>query len=453
MKTPSDSLRGLCTLTLLSLLAFSPNTVAAHGGPPAALGLLAANPEAEVMLLNEGIALKRTEGWSYLCPSLWGEIMLASGKFPLARSADAIETFVPGGEDLFVLRNGELTAQQRPEYRRNAMIALANDAKYVYGLHITTVGERSMSEVVRLNADEPRFFPSEEYWGSITADADGVYIAGVPAANQLVLATLDKEGNEVSRATAMLDVTVYEVQLHALAGHVYVTATDGTTSLVGYFDGGTWKEVLREKMSIVGPQTSPDGTLWVAVGGALGRLKDGAVEPVDETRFITCLEQWNDWHYVCVGNDLHRLTESGVGEQVFQMQGLLGTDPKLISAEAKDYCAQQWTLYTIDATRSGLMFAEWPSDGSGTVEPATADPGSAGAAGGSAPGQTAGAGAAGAKATAGAGSDGMAEQASPQESSGGCSVTNAGARANDSVFALIVLAIGGCFFARRARKG
>jgi len=127
MKTQRESLQSWCTLTILSLVAGAPASALAHGGPPAALGLLAANPAAEVMLLNEGIALKRPEGWSYLCPSLWGEIDLASGKFPLARSADGITTYVPGGEDLFVLREGQLIAQNRPEYRRNNLIALAND--------------------------------------------------------------------------------------------------------------------------------------------------------------------------------------------------------------------------------------------------------------------------------------------------------------------------------------
>ena len=150
MKTLRESLPRLCTVTMLSLVAGTPAIALAHGGPPAALGLLAANPDAEVMLLNEGLAIKRPEGWSYLCPSLWGESDLASGKFPLARSADGISTYVPGGQDLFVLRAGELIPQQRPDYSSSRIVALANDSQYVYGLHMKTMGR---SEVVRLNTD------------------------------------------------------------------------------------------------------------------------------------------------------------------------------------------------------------------------------------------------------------------------------------------------------------
>jgi hypothetical protein len=443
MKTQCESLQRLCTLTILSLVAGSPASALAHGGPPAALGLLAANPDAEVMLLNEGLALKRPEGWSYLCPSLWGEIDLASGKFPLARSADGVTTYVPGGEDLFVLREGQLIAQNRPEYRRNSLIALANDSQHVYGLHITTLGERSMSEVVRLSGEgDPRFFPSQEYWGWITADEEGIYIASA-GTQELTLVKLDKAGTEVERTVAMLPVTLNEMALHTLGGRVYVTGVSNMGTLVGYFENGTWTEVLQDPMAVVGPQTSADGTSWIAIAGQLARLKDGVVEPVEDKRFVKCLETWNDRPYVCLDNDLHELTQDGIGERLFEMQGVLGTDPKMITVDTKDSCEQQWLLYKIDAMRSGLMFVDWP------ITPA-----GAGAAGGSASAPTAGMGAAGsgAAAAAGAGPDGVAGQASPPDSGGGCSVARADARAPASLFSLLFAATVASFYARRTRK-
>jgi len=441
MKIHCELLPRLCTLTMLSLAAGSSAIALAHGGPPAALGLLAANPDAEVMLLNEGLALKRPEGWSYLCPSLWGESDLASGKFPLARSADGISTYVPGGSDLFVLRDGELMAQQRPEYSSSRMIALANDSQYVYGLHITTVGGNSMSEVVRLNSSgDPRFFASQEYWGSITANEDNVYIASA-GTQALTLVTLDKEGKEVGRTTAMLPMTLYEVTLHAFAGRVYATGAGNTGYLVGYFENGTWTEVLQDPMVVVGPQTSADGTVWIAIGGALARLKDNVVEPAEETRFVKCLEHWNDRYYVCLDHDVHELTADGVGDRLFEMQGILETDPKMITADTKDPCEQQWLIYKIDAMRSGLMFSDWPEQ-------------AAAGAGGSASAPIAGAGAAGAggSAAAGAGPAGMAGQASPPEPSGGCSVAGGQSRAPVRVLALLFAAIGAAFCARRASR-
>ncbi|HTU64148.1 MAG TPA: hypothetical protein VMF89_37040 [Polyangiales bacterium] len=425
-------------------MAGSPISASAHGGPPAALGLLAANPDAEVMLLNEGLALKRPEGWSYLCPSLWGEIDLASGKFPLARSADGIDIYLPGGEDLFVLREGQLIAQNRPEYRRNMLIALANDSKNVYGLHITTIGERSMSEVVRLTGDgDPRFYASQEYWGWITANDQGIYIVSA-GTQELTLVKLDSAGTEVERVVAQIPVTLNEMALHALGGRVYVTGVSNMGTLVGYLENGAWTEVLQDPMAVVGPQTSADGTMWIAIAGKLARLKDGVVEPVEDTRFVKCLETWNDRPYVCLDHDLHELTQDGIGERLFEMQGVLGTDPKMITAETKDSCEQQWLLYKIDAMRSELTFVDWPNGAAG-----------AGAAGSSAlatAGSAAPAAGAGASAAAGAGPDGLAGQASPPDSGGGCSVARADARAPLGLLSLLFAVTGVSFYARRARR-
>lgn len=450
MQIQSDSLRHLCTLCLFILVAGSTASVLAHGGPPSALGLVAANPNAEVTLLNEGIALKRPEGWSYLCPSLWGELNLASGKFPLARSADGVATYLPGGADLFVLTDGRLVAQQRPEYRRDLVIALANDAQYVYGLHLTA--EQSTTEVVRLNAQgDPGFFSSQEYWSAITVDEQAVYVASVNR-ELLTVAKIDKQGAELERATAMLPIALYELTLHALGTRLYVTGSGDTGSIAGYLEGGAWTEVVQDPLPIVGPEISADGTVWIAVAGALARLKDdGAIEPVGETRFIKCLERWNDRHYACVDYDLHELTADGIGERWFEMQGILSTDPKMITADAKESCEQQWLIYKIDAMRTGLVFNEWP-----------VQPGSEAAAGasGSAAAPVAGMGAAGsgataaasATATAGAGPDVMAGGASEPTSSGGCSCTVVSASPRRGAFALLFLAMVAVWARRRARR-
>jgi hypothetical protein len=128
------------------------------------------------------------------------------------------------------------------------------------------------------------------------------------------------------------------------------------------------------------------------------------------------------------------------------MQGVLSTDPKMITAEAKDSCDQQWLLYKIDAMRSGLMFVDWPITAAGAAGA------SAGAAGAGAVAAAAGAGGAVA-AVAGAGSAGVAGQASPPpDSGGGCSVASAHARAPAGSFALLFAVTGLSFYARRSRR-
>jgi hypothetical protein len=451
-REPSGRLCTLITLTMLGIATVSPDLVLAHGGPPAALGLLAVNADGpEVILLNEGLGLKRPEGWSYMCPSLWGEINQASGKYPLARSADGVETWVCGGEDLYLLRDQKLVGQMRPEFRRNEMIGLANDAENVYGLHYTGSGPRMSAEVVRLRSDggDATFWKSDVYWSAITANADGVYVARVAAEKQLELVTLDKSGTELVRGQAMLPLTPLEIQLHVSGKRVYVTANDGTLSMFGYFEASTWKEVLQDKMPILGPQSSPDGTQWIAIGGALKRLQGETPEAVDETRMITCLEQWNDWHYACVGSDLYQLTESGIGERMFAMDGFHAPDPKLVPPEAEDNCAQQWVLYTVDATRSGLTFVDWPHTG------AVASGMSSGSAGASAPppSSSAGAPAGGAAgASGGAGPAVVAGGAKEPASDGGCSVSTIPARGRGGWFGIVCAGLGLFFSVRRARR-
>ena len=67
MNTQRDHSGRFWPLLVLSfaLVVISPETILAHGGPPAALGLVAAGDAGPtVILLNEGLALKRPEAWS-----------------------------------------------------------------------------------------------------------------------------------------------------------------------------------------------------------------------------------------------------------------------------------------------------------------------------------------------------------------------------------------------------
>src|SRR5262245_16688348 len=99
----AEANRHALALLALFVVVFSPESVFAHGGPPEALGIVAASADGpSVLLLNEGLGLKVPEAWSYVCPSLWGEVNQASGKFPKARSADGITSWVIGETDLFL---------------------------------------------------------------------------------------------------------------------------------------------------------------------------------------------------------------------------------------------------------------------------------------------------------------------------------------------------------------
>jgi hypothetical protein len=357
-------------------LACAPTTAMAHGGPPSALGLIAATAAGpEVVLLNEGLAVKSSTGWSFLCPSVWGEIDLASGKVPLARSADGVSTWISGSEGVYLLKDQRIAAPQWPELERNKTIAFANDGEFVYGLHLTA---SSTTEVVRISASsEPSFWPLSEYWSAITTNAAGIHLARVAGDKQLELVTLDRQGLEQGRTVANLAATPLEMQLHTHGERVYATITDGMIAQVGYFEAGTWTDVLRDKPPILGPQAAVGGTLWIAVGGVLARVQPDGIEPAADSRMVTCLDQWNDWTYICLGPDLHRLTDDGVGEHIFGLQGLYAPDPGLVSPIARDSCDLQWVIYSSDARRAGLTFMQGSAFADASMPATTAGAGGA----------------------------------------------------------------------------
>lgn len=348
------------TLLLLALLASRPSLALAHGGPPSALGLIAAaGAGPEVVLLNEGLALKTPMGWSFLCPSLWGELDLSSGKLPLARSADGATTWIIGSDGLYMLKGNRIATPQRPELGRNKMIALANDSEFVYGLHLTV---NQTIEVVRLSTvAEAALWSSADYWSAITASSAGIHVARVAGDNLLEVATLDRQGRELSRARAMLSVMPFEMQLQASGDRLYATVSDGALWQVGYFEAGIWNEVLQDRLPILGPQVNADGTLWLAVGGMLARLEAGVIQPAAVSGMVSCLDQWGDWTYACVGSDLYRLSAAGLGDRIFGIDGMYGPQPSLVGPLARDSCDQQWVIYNFDAMRSGFTFMEWPA--------------------------------------------------------------------------------------------
>jgi hypothetical protein len=426
-------------LSLTVVLALSPSAAFAHGGPPSAMGLVAADAAGPTVVgLNEGLSFKGSKGWSFLCPSIWGDFDLASGKLPLARSADGASTWIVGADGVYLLQDQKITALQRPELARSNMIALANDAEHVYGLRFT---DTQNTEVVRLTSEiEAPIWTSSDYWSAITASETGIHVARVAGEKQLELVTIDRQGQEQSRTQAMLALTPFEMQLHANGDRVYVTATDGTIAQVGYVEAGTWQELLQDKPPILGPQASADGTLWLAVAGILARLQPEGVAPAAESRMITCLEQWNDWRYACLGPDLHQLTDGGIGERIFHLEDMHAPEPQLVTPIARDSCEQQWVIYNSDAMRSGLTFMEWPTPD------AHAQAGSSAVDGGGAAGAQAGA-------TAVmpiAGSLPM-PALSRAEGDGGCTVVAlAGGGARSAPVALLGL-LGACLLSRSKR--
>ncbi|MET0385178.1 MAG: hypothetical protein ABW321_04425, partial [Polyangiales bacterium] len=378
-----------CAITLV-LLGLGNTRVQAHGGPPAALGVVAADATGpRIIALNEGLALREEDTWSFMCPRLWGDPDTAAGKTPLALSSDGESTFIAGADDLYLERSGQLQAQGRPELTQNQVFALAAQQRSLVGLRVTTTG----SELTRIEAASGGpLWRSDEIWSSLASDADHFYLANLMEDKAVRYLTLNSQGETVEETRADVERVPFQIRLQPTAQGLYAIGYDSFGYTLSVFRS-SWLQLLQSPGVISGPQAVNGGPLWLAVDGKLLREAGDHFEPTDETRYITCVGQWGDLTYACAGAELYRLGAAGLEERLFTLAELYAPNPGLISADASQACEFQWILFKNDLTRSGLSPRERnelpgaentaPTAGGAAAEPA-GDP-TMGAAGEAAP--------------------------------------------------------------------
>lgn len=358
-------------LSLLSL-GFGSGTARAHGGPPAAFGVVAADASKEpsLVLLNEGLAVLRGGTWSFLCPRLWGDAGTSAGKAPLASSVNGIDSWVVGADDLYLARDGVLTAQAQPDFSSAKIVALARADEALFGLSVDASG----SAVVRIDApSEPALFSSPQFWSSLALGGDPgrLHLARTSEQGELVVVTLDRQGQLVEELRSPLEGSVAQLRLRATGGGLFAVTFDGEYYALVRLEQTRSQVLLRGARSIAGPQASAGGQLWVAMDGELMRDAGAGFQAVSEARRVTCLERWGSLSYACVGGEIHALGDAGLQRRLFALDRLSGPDPALVSAEAARDCEFQWVLYRSDLERSGLAPRAFG-------EPAGLDPADAG---------------------------------------------------------------------------
>ena len=329
-----------------------PATSHAHGGPPAALGIVAADPNGEpsLVLLNEGLAVLRDQRWSFACPRLWGDADTTADKVPLAMSVDGIESWIIGADDLYVVREGGLTALARPDLSRAAIVALAGDHDALFGLRVTSAG----SSVVRIDDDAKRpLFTSSNFWSALAIDPDRIHLARFES-DQIVRTALDRNGDVLEEFWSKIEGAVVQIRLRPTPQRLFAVIYDGQQHTLAVLEQDSLQVVLQSVGPIQGPQAGPDGRLWVALDGELMREAGDGFESIGEERRVTCLAQWGSVPYACVGSDIHRLDDDGLQARLFRLDQLSAPDPALIAADAERDCEFQWLLYRNDLDRSGL---------------------------------------------------------------------------------------------------
>lgn len=354
-------------------LLVGPAAVRAHGLPPSALGIVAAddNGQPSMVLLNEGLAFEHDDRWSFLCPRLWGDPDTSAGKTPLAWSLDGVETWIIGADDLYSARDGVLTPQRRPDLSSASIVGLAADDGALFGLQQSSDG----SAIVRIDDDvEAPLFTSPEFWSWLAIGEDRVHVARVTEAGEVARLALDRQGVPIEEFVHAIDGTrrLAQLRLRPTARGLFAVTYDGQQYTLVAIAQDSWQVVLQSPGPIQGPQASAGGGLWVAANGELMREADGGFEAVGETRVVTCLEQYGSFAYACVGSDLHRLDDDGLAARIFQLDHLNELDPALIPAPAARECNFQWLLFRNDLERTGLAPLDFiDPEADGGAEPAT----------------------------------------------------------------------------------
>lgn len=396
-------------IAMLALAWSSAGRVHAHGGPPAALGIVAADENGpNVVLLNEGLAVRDGERWSFVCPRLWGDESVSAGKVPLARN-DGTSTWIVGSDDLYVAKDGMLIPQERPDLTTDSVVALEGSDAEVFGLRRR--GTMMGSEIIRLGAGSspPPVWSSDKYWSTLSVTSSAFFLARVVNDLELGFLSIDREGAVRSDFQVIVDSMPAQVELRPTPDALYALLFDGNVhNTLGVLEDESFQVLREADAPIQGPQPSPNGQLWVSIDGRLNRLTDHRFEPSDETQYVTCLGQWRDEPYACVGSALYWLADDGLGERIFQLDEFSGPNPSRVPAEASEVCGFQWLLFRNDLERGGLSprdFAPATPLAGGDAEPVGGTPPMA-AAGAEAPPPTA---------------------AAPAPPSGGCSSIRAAA--------------------------
>jgi MYXO-CTERM domain-containing protein len=371
-----------CFILSAAFCSIAPRALA-HGGPPSVVGVVAAGPSGlRVVLVNEGIALKRDTRWTFLCPSLWGNTSASVAKVPLALSADGQTSWVAGEQDLYLLHDGVFEPQGRSDLNASHVELLAGDTRGVFALVLTDSG----TEIVHFGAPQPEvIWHSIDYWSSLVLNGDLLQVARITDdMKSLVLVSLKLTGEVTEMKTVARDFEGdTSVDLRPTPRGLFAVMSTGAQHVLVAVDKDALRVVARSATPIHGPQASPDGSLWIGADDKLQHAVGDAYEATTETRLVTCMGRWNSLSYACVTGELYGIENTGLGAQLFRLQGFEGPEPQLVTEPAKQYCDFQWVLFKND-----LMLGNYePVDAVAAIAPG----GEAGASVGAGSGSTAGA--------------------------------------------------------------
>jgi len=347
----------LLQCVLLSMALAGPSAAHAHGGGPEVLGIAGSDGEGvpTTLRLNEGIALRRTSGWRFLCPALW-----RSDEGSPAASAPGQPVVIGGADGLYQLdpESGEVAAHPDPLAEGGVTFALRSSGTSVIGLRL----KGDLMEVLEVTPDSVRVLHSDiERWDGIDVGEDFIALAHV-SGGLLEILRLSMTGVVIERATASAPAEAVAARPRVVGDLVYglVVTHGGLRSELGRIDGGAWVTLHMTDGSIAGPQRTGSGDIYLSSAGGLARFEDELVSTTGEAAIVTCLDEHMGESYACADVGLRRLIAGGLGKPLFDLSELLEPDPGLVPTAAAEMCTLQWQRYVLDLRTVGITPAPAP---------------------------------------------------------------------------------------------
>jgi hypothetical protein len=344
----------------MSSLAF------AHGAEtPQALSIVASDALGPSLVrLNEGFAVRRPEGFRYLCPALWGEDSVA-----LAQSI-AGGAAVIGASSGLLLLTAEGSVERHPDPAASGhVIALASTAQRTYALRAHDGYEllEVHSEAVRV------LWRDAQPWEDMAVSSGFVVLMRV-AAGRLFERRLSLEGAPISEREAQVMPNTSNVRVRTSGATSYALLLSSSLQAeLGRISESGWLSV-RSASTIAGPIETSSGAGFAAIDGALSRFEGQLFSPLNEPARVSCLGQGFGLSYACADGGLRALDERGLGSPLFALDMLVEPDLSRVPERDRATCALQWQRFTIDLLRVGIT----PRSAPASTSDAGADAGSTG---------------------------------------------------------------------------
>ncbi len=298
-----------------------------------------------IIRLNEGLALRRPDGFRFVCPARWGDDAVV----PMQAIPGGPAVIGASGGLYLMHADGTLLPHPAPE-AKGRVLALAATPGTVLALRAA-----EQRELLEVRAETVRvLWRDSEPWEDLAVGPDFVSLARV-SDRRVNLLRLSLGGDALAEFSAPLSNAFANVRLRALGSDLYtVLITSSLTFQLGRVAPESWF-TLATAQNIAGPIEVAAGARFAAVDGVLARLDAERVVALDETSTISCLGRVGELSYACGEVGVRRLEASGLGSSLFELSALREPDLTSVPEAERATCMLQWQRYTVDLLRAGIQ--------------------------------------------------------------------------------------------------